>query len=166
MSVAFRRESDEEHVEPRFELPIPAGRNPVTVRGHRLIEERLAALETALDASHDEATQNTIARDLRYWRTRRATAEITTAPPGEEVMFGRRVRIRMDGRSRTLAIVGADEADPDTHRIGFASPLARALMGAVADDMVAFAGRDDAIEVLEVSDLDDDEGEATATPGP
>ncbi len=70
----------------------------------------------------------------------------------------------MDGRSRTLAIVGADEADPDTDRIGFASPLARAVMGAVADDMVAFAGRDDAIEVLEVSDLDDDEGEATATP--
>ena len=25
MSVAFRRESDEEHLEPKFELPLPAG---------------------------------------------------------------------------------------------------------------------------------------------
>ena len=27
MSVAFRRDSDEEHKEPRFELPIPVGPN-------------------------------------------------------------------------------------------------------------------------------------------
>ncbi len=33
MSVAFRRESDEEHKEPRFELPIPPGPNLVTERG-------------------------------------------------------------------------------------------------------------------------------------
>ena len=30
MSVAFRRESDEEHLEPKFELPIPPGPNYVT----------------------------------------------------------------------------------------------------------------------------------------
>ena len=33
MSVAFRRDSDEEHLEPKFELPIPAGPNLVTLRG-------------------------------------------------------------------------------------------------------------------------------------
>ena len=33
MSVAFRRESDEEHKEPRFELPIPPGPNLVTAAG-------------------------------------------------------------------------------------------------------------------------------------
>ena len=37
MSVAFRRDSDEEHKEPRFELPIPPGPNYVTERGLALI---------------------------------------------------------------------------------------------------------------------------------
>ena len=37
MSVAFRRESDEEHLEPKFELPIPPGPNLVTARGLALI---------------------------------------------------------------------------------------------------------------------------------
>ena len=48
MSVAFRRESDEEHLEPRFELPIPVGPNLVTRRGHALIVARNADLEALL----------------------------------------------------------------------------------------------------------------------
>jgi len=40
MSVAFRRESDEEHKEPRFELPIPPGPNLVTRRGYFLFKTR------------------------------------------------------------------------------------------------------------------------------
>jgi len=46
MSVAFRRESDEEHLEPKFELPLPPGPNLVTARGLALIEARADALET------------------------------------------------------------------------------------------------------------------------
>ena len=42
MSVAFRRESDEEHLEPKFELPLPPGPNLVTSRGLKLIEARNA----------------------------------------------------------------------------------------------------------------------------
>ena len=42
MSVAFRRESDEEHLEPKFELPFPPGPNLVTPRGLALIEGRNA----------------------------------------------------------------------------------------------------------------------------
>ena len=45
MSVAFRRESDEEHLEPRFEIPIPPGPNLVTARGLEQITARVAALE-------------------------------------------------------------------------------------------------------------------------
>lgn len=41
MSVAFRRESDEEHQEPRYEIPVPAGPNYVTQRGFKLIAERI-----------------------------------------------------------------------------------------------------------------------------
>jgi hypothetical protein len=51
MSVAFRRESDDEHLEPRFELPIPPGPNLVTTRGRALIDERVADLESALAAA-------------------------------------------------------------------------------------------------------------------
>ena len=38
MSVAFRRESDDEHKEPKFDIPIPPGPNLVTERGLKLIE--------------------------------------------------------------------------------------------------------------------------------
>ena len=44
MSVAFRRESDEEHKEPKFELPLPPGPNLVTARGLALIEAKAGAL--------------------------------------------------------------------------------------------------------------------------
>lgn len=55
MSVAFRRDSDEEHLEPRFELPIPAGPNLVTARGLALIEGAIAELEGKLGVAGDEA---------------------------------------------------------------------------------------------------------------
>jgi hypothetical protein len=45
MSVAFRRESDEEHLEPKFELPIPPGSNFVTPTGLAQIEACVVALE-------------------------------------------------------------------------------------------------------------------------
>ena len=44
MSVAFRRESDDEHKEPEYELPIPVGANLVTPRGLRLLGEEAARI--------------------------------------------------------------------------------------------------------------------------
>ena len=150
MSVAFRRESDDEHLEPRFELPIPPGPNLVTPRGRALIEERVAELEAALANAPDEEAAKAIARDLRYWKTRRATA-IETAPRTDGVAgFGSRVRFRLAGKDRTVTLVGDDEADPAAGLLAFSAPLARALMGAEAGETVAFNERDDAIEVLDV----------------
>ncbi|OJV33393.1 GreA/GreB family elongation factor [Sphingomonas sp. 67-36] len=149
MSVAFRRESDEEHKEPRFELPIPPGPNLVTPRGRALIDERIAELEAAQEGA-DEARREEIARDLRYWRTRRVTAIPAPPPPADEAAFGSRVRFTLDGAERTIEIVGDDEADPAAGRIAFSAPLARALIGAGEGDMLSFAGRADAIEVLAV----------------
>lgn len=80
MSVAFRRESDEEHLEPKFELPIPAAPNLVTRAGKRLIEERIAALEAAI-AGADATASEGLRRDLRYWQTRRTTAVVSPPPP-------------------------------------------------------------------------------------
>ncbi len=148
MSVAFRRESDEEHLEPRFELPIPRGPNYVTPRGRRLIEEQVAVWEARLDAAGEEEQRKAIERDLRYWRTRQVTAVDAPAPPADEVAFGSRVRVRMAGRERDLAIVGDDEADPAAGCIAFSAPLARALMQAGEGDHIEFGPGVDVLKIL------------------
>jgi transcription elongation GreA/GreB family factor len=151
MSVAFRRESDEEHKEPRFEIPIPVGPNLVTARGLRLIQERVTELEAEIAAGADEARLAEAKRDLRYWRTRLATAERAPRPPEDEAAFGSRVTFRLNGATRTLDIVGDDEADPAQGSISFSAPLARALIGASPGDFADFGGKADAIEILEVA---------------
>ena len=153
MSVAFRRESDEEHLEPKFELPIPAGANLVTARGLALIGERIAALEAALATAEGEAAEK-LRRDLRYWHTRRTTAALTPAPADGSAGFGTMVEIRMGGRVRRIALVGDDEADPASDRVAYSAPLARALMTAEPGDVLAFNGREDAIAVVSVTAID------------
>ena len=140
MSVAFRRESDEEHKEPRFELPIPPGPNLVTQRGYDLIKARTESLEAAVPSAATDEQRAELQRDLRYWRTRLATAQIAAAPTGEIVAFGTRVIIEQGGVSRTLTIVGYDEADPPSGLIAFSSPLAQVLMGAEAGEDISQPG--------------------------
>ncbi|WP_419807285.1 GreA/GreB family elongation factor [Sphingomonas sp.] len=152
MSVAFRRESDEEHLEPKFELPIPAGPNPVTGRGKRLIDAKVAGLEAAIAGEGDAERLTALRRELRYWHTRQTTAEVAPAPAAGQIGIGARVTFRLNGGARTLTIVGADEADPAAGLIGFAAPLAQALIGAEAGERVDFGGRTDAIEIVEVGD--------------
>jgi len=149
MSVAFRRESDEEHKEPRFELPIPAGPNLVTEGGPALIAARIAELEAG-QGDADETRREEIARSLRYWHTRRVTAIVAPEPPADEIAFGSRVRISMDGTEREIRIVGDDEADTATGLIAFSAPLARALIGAAEGEIVSLPGRPDAVEVIEL----------------
>ena len=150
MSVAFRRDSDEEHREPRFELPIPAGPNLVTPHGLAQIESRVAELEAGLSGVGDEAELAVAKRDLRYWRTRLATAQLQPPPHEDRVGFGSRVGFRLNGAHRTIEIVGDDEADPACGRIAFSAPLARALIGSNVGDIVDFGGKADAIEIVEL----------------
>ena len=154
MSVAFRRESDDEHLEPKFELPIPPGPNLVTERGAALIAARVAefeaAIEAAVAAKATEEQLKSLKRDLRYWTTRHATMEIQPPADGDEAAFGTRVRYRLNGQEKAVAIVGDDEADPAAGLVSFSSPLARALIGAGEGDFADFAGKADAIEVIEV----------------
>jgi transcription elongation GreA/GreB family factor len=151
MSVAFRRESDEEHKEPRFELPLPPGPNLVTARGLALIGAKVAELEAAVAGASEEEPREALKRELRYWHTRQATAQI--APPPEEGVagIGSRVRIRMAGKMRSIDIVGHDEADPSADRLSFHAPLAHALIGAEAGERVDFGGKAEAIEILEIA---------------
>lgn len=151
MSVAFRRESDDEHLEPKFELPIPPGPNLVTARGLRLIQERVAALEAVDLAGMDEEAVKKHRRELRYWHARSATAQVQPVPEGDAVAIGARVTYRLNGTDRTVLIVGHDEADPAEGHIGYAAPLARAMMEAEVGERVDFAGKDGAIEIVAIT---------------
>jgi len=155
MSVAFRRESDEEHKEPRFELPIPVGPNLVTAAGLRQAEERVAALAALVASEKDETRLAEAQRTLRYWRTRLATAELVPLPPEGEAAFGSRVTFRLGGQERIVDIVGDDEADPAHGKISFSAPLARALIGAGPGDFSDFGGKPDAIEIADVGSIDE-----------
>jgi len=136
MSVAFRRESDDEHLEPRFELPIPPGPNLVTHRGLQLIEARVAELEAALGAPLGEEERKTVLRDVRYWRQRQASAQLAPPATGDRVAVGTRVTFQREGQGRTVEIVGHDESEPAANRVAFTAPLVRAMLGAEVDDEV------------------------------
>lgn len=155
MSVAFRRESDEEHKEPKFELPLPPGPNMVTARGLALIEAKVAELEVAVAAGGEEEALEGLKRELRYWNTRRTTAQIAPVPEEGVVGIGSRVRIRMAGKERVIDLVGHDEADPSADRLSFQAPLAKALIGAEEGEKVDFAGKAQAIEIVEIETIPD-----------
>jgi len=150
MSVAFRREGDDEHLEPKFEHPIPLGPNLVTGRGLQLIKQRVAALQNEIAALTDETALKIARRDLRYWNTRQSTAELQPPPGGDTVAFGTRVTFLLNGKQKTLSLVGDDEADPANALVSFSAPISRALTGLVPGDLADFAGQEDAIEILSV----------------
>ena len=153
MSVAFRRESDEEHLEPRFELPIPPGPNLVTARGLALIEAKMAEFEARLAETLSEEERKAVLRDARYWRARAASAQLAPVPSGEIVAIGTRVTFEREGVSRSITIVGHDESDPATDRIAFTAPLVRAMLGCEVGDEVDLPGSGTAtVEALLPSD--------------
>lgn len=156
MSVAFRRESDEEHLEPSFEIPIPVGPNWVTARGLRLTREKVAALEAVPTEGMTEEEAKKLKRELRYWRTRLATAELRPVPHGDAVAFGSRVTYRQNGAEKRIDIVGDDEADPAAGRIAFSAPLARAMMDAEEGETIDFGGKSGAIEIIAIAPVLED----------
>jgi transcription elongation GreA/GreB family factor len=148
MSVAFRRESDDEHMEPAFEWPIPVGPNLVTPRGLRLLGDEAARLADAIAGATEEEARKKLLRRQRYVHTRQSTAEVQAAPAADVVGIGSKVIFALNGNERTLTIVGHDEADPAHGTIAFSAPMARALMGAEAGETLEYQGREDAIIVI------------------
>lgn len=155
MSVAFRRENDDEHLEPKFEIPIAPGPNLVTARGLRLIKARMTELDAKIAATEEEDALKSLKRDHRYWGTRLSTAEVVPIPNMQEVAIGSRVTFTLDGKRRRIDITGGDEADAAQDRIAFSAPLARALIGLAPGETADFAGRVDSIEVLETGPAPD-----------
>lgn len=154
MSRAFVKEPEGDAVfEDLPDRPVSPHPNLVTAHGLALIEAELSRLHqehAAALAANDRAALARTARDLRYWASRRATAQVVVPPlDGTRVQFGSTVTIsRDDGRRQIYRIVGEDEADPARGTLSHVAPLARALFGKSVGDIVQ-AGQSEA-EVLEI----------------
>jgi len=134
MSRAFVKETAESAAPP--ERMVEEGPNPVTPEGLAQIEAHIARIESAMQGEANVLLRETLARDLRYWTIRRATAELAPPPADGSVAFGSTVTIRRKGRKQTFRIVGVDEADAVRGLISFRAPLAQAVLGARAGDII------------------------------
>jgi transcription elongation GreA/GreB family factor len=153
MSRAFVKEQEDKGVEDLPDRPISPHPNLVTPEGLALLEATLARLHeenAAAQRIHDRPALVRIARDLRYWTARRASAQVVRPPAHPaEVAFGVTVTVaRDDGRRQTWRIVGEDEADPKGGTLSFVSPVAKALAGKRVGDIVR-AGTSDA-EIVDI----------------
>lgn len=154
MSRAFVKESDGTELDDLPELVVSPHRNLVTAEGLGLIETTLERLEAELTAARTAADRESVARaerDLRYWRQRRATAEVVTTPERLDVVrFGSTVTLETEaGETVRYRIVGEDESDPRHGRISYVSPLAEALLGCRCGDTVNL--RDGDAEIVAIS---------------
>ena len=159
MSVAFTREESAETAA-EVELPdrpISPHPNLVTASGLEALTNAMRESRTAYDAAQrvEDVTERRRAvavasRDMRYFAERLRTAELVTLPTDFSVVtFGHRVTFRRDdGRRQAFRNVGEDEADPRNGSISYVSPVARALIGRAASEIV-LAG-DHEIEILSI----------------
>lgn len=170
MSRAFVNEdapSGDVYIPPR--APLPAGAvNFVTPRGKRLLDEELVELEAERERlkkgdphSEDRNRSLTIVRGkIRDLEARIKSAKVVRPAdqPSDEVRFGARVTTkivkgRKPGLERTFRIVGVDEADITTMRVGWVAPLARALTGCKLGDTASLV-MGGVEEILEVTAID------------
>jgi transcription elongation GreA/GreB family factor len=150
MSRAFVKESDDDLVAGELpERPLPPHANYVTAKGLELLHARVRELSEQHERLKRESDENSearqkvreIDRDLRYFRAQleRATVVDTTNQPREQVHFGALVSIEdEEGDPHEFTIVGDDEADVAQGKISWASPLARAMIGAKVGDTVVW----------------------------
>jgi transcription elongation factor GreA len=137
-------------------------RSPMTLRGAELLRAELKRLKSedrprvikaiAEARSHGDLSENAeyhAAREQQGFiegrigeiEARLGTAEVIDAAAvnaGGRIVFGATVELedQDSGAAVTWQIVGEDEADIRSHRISIGSPIARALIGKSAGDVV------------------------------
>ena len=144
MSRAFVKEGENDTAE-LPDRPISPHRNFVTEAGLAAIEAALGRLEAAYRAATDKGHSEVAAtalREVRYWRARRASAEVVKPHADKSAAsFGVTVTLRrVDGREQSFRIVGEDEADPARGTVSYMSPLARAVLTHGPGETVEIAG--------------------------
>ena len=148
MSRAFTREDDTQGAFTDIgERPVSQHRNLVTETGLSKIDSELAHLREQLAKAEQDGDREKIAlisRDLRYWASRRETAELSVPDWDSKVVrFGMSIEIESeDGKSQTWTIVGEDEADAAKGRISHVSPMAIALFGKAAGEVATVNGKE------------------------
>lgn len=155
MSRAFTKEQDDAPTD-LGERPVSPHRNLVTPDGLKMIEDELARLQRELAEANVAGERSAIARlsrDLRYWASRRETAELSVPEPDSDVVrFGMTVELENldEGNIRTWTIVGEDEASPSEGKISHMAPVAIMLFGKPAGDVLKINGKDWEIVSLSV----------------
>jgi transcription elongation GreA/GreB family factor len=159
MSVAFTKEEDNESTAANLpDRPISPHPNLVTPEGVALLDAALAEARAAYAAAQaggeigaDRTAMARATRDLRYYGSRRASAQVLEPPTGGgKVVFGGEVSFeREDGRRQTYRIVGEDEADPAKGTVSYVSPMGRALTSKEIGDVVT-AGPGE-VEIIGIS---------------
>ena len=180
MSKAFTREPTVDNDEDEAGLPpIPAGgKNYITPQGYASMRKELLTL---IDderpkvveivhwaASNGDRSENgdyiygkkrlrEIDRRIRFLTKRMELASVTDPAVhfgSDQVFFGATVTYEDDqGHSKTITILGIDEADSLTGQVSWVSPVARALLKSRVGDVVRLqtpVGMQD-IEVIQVS---------------
>jgi transcription elongation factor GreB len=164
MSKAFTRESDEDDngapARPLGpELP-PGVKNYMTPEGAARLREELERLSQverpALAAAGDARALREIDRRIAFLGRRLDALEIVepSRQPEGRVLFGATVMVRDEGGAeRRYRLVGIDEVDPARGDVSFRSPIAKALLGAQAGDIVTVQSPrgDEELEVVRVS---------------
>ena len=141
-------------------MPAPAKTNPITPAGyaalkvrydHLLGTERPAIVEiVSWAAGNGDRSENgdyiygrkrmrEIDRELAHLARRMKAARVidpSEQPDRGRAFFGATVELAdEDGARKTVTLVGDDEQDASAGRIGWSSPMARALRGAVVGDL-------------------------------
>src|SRR5689334_11690242 len=97
MSRAFIKEADDK-VEDQPDRPISGHRNLVTPEGLAAIEAALIRFENAQRdaiAKNDALASAAALREVRYWRARRASAEVVRpSPKPDTASFGTTITLR------------------------------------------------------------------------
>lgn len=149
MSRAFVKEQDNDPLDELPERPQSPHPNYVTAAGlaglqaqlHALQEQRRQLLEHPDEDLLSKETLKQVERDIRYFQGRvdHAIPVDLSAQPADEIGFGAIVRcVDENGQEHEFAIVGEDEADIPASKISWASPLAKALIGAGEGDTVVW----------------------------
>lgn len=159
MSRAFVKEDGPEPDENPPEKPVSPNPNYVTPRGAQLLQDeeaRISAeLETLAGAQTDAARRKrkrVLERDLRYVRARLETAILVDPAnlPKDEIRFGARVVLkRDDGETRTMRIVGEDEAEEGGELVPWPGPFVQSLFGLKKGQSLDWDGVRWAVESIE-----------------
>ena len=179
MSKAFTKESDAEEELDEAPAPLPSGtKNYMTPRGLRAMQEELRHLRrverpkvvetVSWAAGNGDRSENgdyiygkkrlrEIDRRMRFLGKRLEIAELVDPAKQKnrgQVFFGATVTyVDSTKRTRTVRIVGIDEARHELGEISWLSPLARALLKAQIGDSIELrtpAGPE-SIEVLAIA---------------